>query len=284
MKNMMMMAAAALALSGCTAGESKQQDHGELPASPAAPNEITIRTRDYAFYEMFDTITAGATTIHLANDGPDFHHVWLVRLEEGKTIPDLMEALKTSHGALPAWAVDVGGPNTPVPGEVASATLDLEVGNYAVICVIPARDGVPHIMKGMLRALTVVPSPQPAQLPKADVVLTLEDYTFDFDRPIKAGRQTIRVENAAPQSHEAVLVQLAPGKSVHDFLAWIAKPNGVPPGKPIGGVTGFAQGEVNLITYDFTPGKYGLICFVPDAKDGKAHLEHGMIKEFTVTE
>jgi hypothetical protein len=279
-----MIGAAALALCGCTTGESKQQEHGELRASNVMPNEITIRTRDYAFYEMFDTITAGATTIHLANDGPDFHHVWLVRLEEGKTIADLMEALKTSHGALPAWAVDVGGPNTPVPGEVASATLDLEVGNYAVICVIPARDGVPHIMKGMVRPLTVVPSPQPAQLPKADVVLTLEDYRFDFDKPIKAGRQTIRVENAAPQSHEAVLVQLAPGKSVHDFLAWIAKPEGAPPGKPIGGVTGFAQGEVNLITYDFTAGKYGLICFVPDAKDGKPHLEHGMIKEFTVTD
>jgi uncharacterized cupredoxin-like copper-binding protein len=281
---MMMIGVAALALCGCTAGESKQQGHGELPASTVAPNEITIRTRDYAFYEMFDTIVAGGTTIHLANDGPDFHHVWLVRLEEGKSIADLMEALKTSHGALPAWAVDVGGPNTPVPGEVASATLDLEAGNYAVICVIPAKDGVPHIMKGMVRPLTVVSNEQPASLPKADVVMTLEDYTFEFDTPIRAGRQTIRVENAAPQSHEAVLVQLAPGKTVHDFLAWIGKPNGPPPGKPIGGVTGFAQGEVNLITYDFTPGKYGLICFVPDAKDGRAHVEHGMIKEFTVTE
>jgi hypothetical protein len=281
---MMMIGAAALALAACTAGETKPQEHGEMEASTIAPSEITIRARDYAFYEMYDTIMAGATTIHLANDGPDFHHVWLVRLEEGKTISDLMEALETSHGALPAWAVDVGGPNTPVPGEVASATMDLEAGSYAVICVIPAKDGVPHIMKGMVRPLTVVPNPQPAQLPRADVVMTLNDYTFEFDKPVKAGRQTIRIENAAPQSHEAVLVQLAPGKSVHDVLAWIHRPVGTPPGKPIGGVTGVAQGEVNLITYDFTPGNYGLICFVPDAKDGKAHVAHGMIREFTVTQ
>jgi hypothetical protein len=283
-KNILMIVAATVALCGCTAGESKQQEHSEPGASTAAPTEITIRTRDYVFYEMFDTIMAGATTIHLANDGPDFHHVWLVRLEEGKTIADLMEALKTSHGALPAWAVDVGGPNTPVPGEVASATLDLEAGNYAVICVIPAKDGVPHIMKGMVRPLTVLPNPHPAQLPKADVVMTLNDYTFEFDKPVKAGRRTIRIENAAPQSHEALLVQLVPGKRVHDVLAWIEKPTGAPPGKPIGGVTGFAQGEVNVITHDFTPGNYGLICFVPDAKDGKAHVAHGMIKEFTVTD
>jgi len=25
-----------------------------------------------------------------------------------------------------------------------------------------------------------------------------------------------------------------------------------------------------------------LICFVPDAKDQKPHLEHGMVREFTV--
>ena len=283
MKNILMIGAV-VALCGCTAGESKQQERREAGASTVAPTEITIRARDYAFYEMFDTIMAGATTIHLANDGPDFHHVWLIRLEEGKTIADLMEALKTSHGAFPAWAVDVGGPNTPVPGEVASATLDLEAGNYAVMCVIPAKDGVPHIMKGMIRSLTVLPNPQPAQLPKADVVMTLNDYTFEFDKPVRAGRRTIRIENAAPQSHEAVLVQLAPGKRVHDVLAWIEKPAGAPPGKPIGGVTGFVQGEVNVITYDFTPGNYGLICFVPDAKDGKAHVAHGMIKEFTVTD
>jgi hypothetical protein len=35
-------------------------------------------------------------------------------------------------------------------------------------------------------------------------------------------------------------------------------------------------------TADLTPGNYVLLCFVPDAKDGKAHMEHGMVKEFKV--
>ena len=35
-------------------------------------------------------------------------------------------------------------------------------------------------------------------------------------------------------------------------------------------------------TADFAPGKYGLICFLPDAKDGKPHLAHGMVREITV--
>jgi hypothetical protein len=33
---------------------------------------------------------------------------------------------------------------------------------------------------------------------------------------------------------------------------------------------------------NFTPGHYALICFVPDAKDGKAHFMHGMTQDFDV--
>ncbi len=34
---------------------------------------------------------------------------------------------------------------------------------------------------------------------------------------------------------------------------------------------------------DLAAGNYLLVCFLPDAKDGKPHLAHGMIKEFTIT-
>ena len=36
-------------------------------------------------------------------------------------------------------------------------------------------------------------------------------------------------------------------------------------------------------TADLTPGNYALLCFVPDAKDGKPHLEHGMVKQFKIS-
>ena len=29
-------------------------------------------------------------------------------------------------------------------------------------------------------------------------------------------------------------------------------------------------------------GDYAFICFVPDAKDGKLHVEHGMAKQFRI--
>jgi hypothetical protein len=38
----------------------------------------------------------------------------------------------------------------------------------------------------------------------------------------------------------------------------------------------------NTIEVNLEPGEYGLICFVPDAKDGKPHIAHGMVTQFTV--
>jgi uncharacterized cupredoxin-like copper-binding protein len=41
-------------------------------------------------------------------------------------------------------------------------------------------------------------------------------------------------------------------------------------------------GMSGYFTADFAPGNYALICFVPDAKDGKPHFTHGMMQQITV--
>ena len=50
----------------------------------------------------------------------------------------------------------------------------------------------------------------------------------------------------------------------------------------VGGVSGLATGMYGDFTENFTPGHYAFVCFVPDTRDGKPHIEHGMVKEFTV--
>jgi hypothetical protein len=44
------------------------------------------------------------------------------------------------------------------------------------------------------------------------------------------------------------------------------------------------KGMVKTLTVpvDLEPGQYGLICFIPDAKDGKPHSAHGMTETLTV--
>jgi uncharacterized cupredoxin-like copper-binding protein len=115
-----------------------------------------------------------------------------------------------------------------------------------------------------------------------DATMELSDYTFGFSKPLAAGRRVLRVTNVATQPHEVFIAKLAPGKSAGDLLAWVEKMQGPPPGMPMGGTVGLAKGESNDLILDLAPGKYALLCFVPDAKDGKPHIAHGMVKEFEV--
>jgi hypothetical protein len=118
--------------------------------------------------------------------------------------------------------------------------------------------------------------------PSTDVVMTLDDYDFRLSAPITAATKSIRLRNVAAQTHEAVIVKLAPGATVQQFLEAMEKPQGPPPGALVGGITGIAKGRTVDIPASFTAGDYALVCFVPDAKDGKPHIAHGMVKPLTV--
>ena len=174
--------------------------------------------------------------------------------------------------------------NPPALGETTVATQVMEPGNYAVVCFFESPDHVPHIAKGMAKTLKVTESPNANTTePTADVTMTLSDYTFTLSKPLAAGRQMIKVENAASQPHEVVLVQLAPGKTIEDVGKWAAEMKGPPPGKPIGGIPAFMKGKTAFFEVNLTAGDYGMICFVPDAKDGKPHSAHGMAQTIKVT-
>ena len=135
----------------------------------------------------------------------------------------------------------------------------------------------------MVRPLTVVPATNGvALMPKGDATITLRDYGFEFSKALTAGRHEVLVTNAAQQPHEIVVVRLAPGKTSANVAAWVEKMDGPPPGAPIGGTTAIASGGSNVATLDLTPGEYALLCFIGDAKDGKPHVAHGMMHQFTV--
>jgi uncharacterized cupredoxin-like copper-binding protein len=245
-----------------------------------ALQQLTVETTDYAF-DMPAVLRPGLTQIRLVNKGKEEHHVWIVRLEQGKTLADLFAAMQSGNMS-PEWAKSMGGPNAHVPGAQATALMKLEAGRYAALCFIPAPDGKPHIMKGMAKEFEVKGEPVRAAEPAPDIEATLSDYDFTFSKPIAAGRQAIRFRNTSGQVHEAFIAKLGPGVQAADFLKWAAKPDGPPPITPMGGITGITPGESLTLVEEFTPGTYALYCFVPDAKDGREHVAHGMMKQFTV--
>ncbi|MGE0552918.1 MAG: hypothetical protein AB7R55_05765 [Gemmatimonadales bacterium] len=256
----------------------------EKPAVPieemiSAPPVIEIVGTDYA-YTAPDTMPAGPVVIRFRAEGQELHHVTLVRLNEGKTLDDLVSAV--AGGQMPP-GIPIGGPNAPAPGGVSEATVSLAPGNYALVCFIPSPDGTLHLAKGMMKSITVAGSPAMADMPRGDVTLRLSDYAFELSSPLTAGHHVIQVEVSPGQPHEVLLVRLEPGKTGLEVAEWAEKPIGPPPGIPMGGISALGAGETNLLPVDLEPGNYAFICFLPDAGDGKPHFLHGMVKEFTVS-
>jgi uncharacterized cupredoxin-like copper-binding protein len=276
---------AAVVLAGCSKPD-KNPDTAAAPPAPAQPNVITFTAADFS-YSGPDSVPAGVTTIQLVNNGKEPHHLFLVKLNDGKTAQDFAAVMQDPNAkGLPAWAVEMGGPNAAEPGKTIASTIPVEAGNYIFFCVIPGPDGVPHMMKGMMRNLTVVPAAATAAAapePTADITMSLVDYGFTLSTPITAGRHTIKFENTAAQPHEVVLVKLNPGTTMQQWVDAANKMNGPLPGQLMDGIAGMAPGKHGFATVDFTAGEYGLVCFAPDAKDGKPHFLHGMIQQITVS-
>jgi hypothetical protein len=279
-----------LVLAGGVAGCKSDRPAGNAasaptaaPAAPSTPAPVTITATDFKL-DLPAQIPAGVVTLHLVNHGKELHQAQIIRLEDGKTLGDFSKAMK-ENGPPPSWVKFVGGPNGIAPDQEGNSTMALTPGHYAAICFIPGLDGVPHVMKGMIQPFEVTTAASGAgdQLPVADVTMKLADYSFGSSQTLTPGHHTILVENAGPQPHEIVLLKLSPGKSVGDFGKWAMEGmKGPPPGLPLGGLGSIENGGRGVFTVDLAPGDYGFICFVPDVKDGKPHLAHGMIKQFKV--
>jgi hypothetical protein len=265
----------------CAGKEQAATDTAAKAAQSGDPSPavVTVTARDFTFDAPAE-IPAGLTTFKLTNDSKGFHHMVLVRLDSGKTVADLGKAMQKP--GFPAWAPVIGGPNVPNPSQESNATFDLQPGNYAMLCLVDIPGGVPHVARGMIRPLTVTASAARAKAPTADISIGLKEYAFELSKPVTAGSHTFEVRNTGAQDHEIEVIKLEPGKTMEDFGKWMAKPEGPPPASAVGGViAGKGAGPV-YFTADFTPGNYVMICVIPDAKDGKPHIEHGMAQPFTV--
>jgi hypothetical protein len=264
-----------------TPGWASDRHHGE--EMRGGNGRVVFIAHDYGFRGP-DRIPSGLTTVRILNEGQDLHHIQFLRLLEGKTAADFRAAIAKDPNRLPGWVQYAGGPNAHLPGSLTDATVNLTEGDYVVMCWIPDKNGVPHVALGMQKALFVRGGkPTKVSTPKPSITVKQVDYQFILSQRITAGLHTIEVINHGTQAHEVVVVKLVPGATVKDVIAsFDPGAAGPPPGQLVGGITGIEKGERVHFTGEFEPGRYGLICFVPDAETGRPHFLHGMTTEFTV--
>ena len=254
---------------------------GDAPT--AKTGLVTFVAHDHGFSGP-DRIPGGMTAVQLINRGQDLHQIQFIKLPTNKTAADFIAEITADPARLPSWALRRGGPNSVIPGEQTGAIINLEPGAYVVMCGIPDRHGRPHVLLGMVNPIRVEASvSQPNPPPHSDLTLTLVDFGFELSQPIKPGKRTIHVLNQGSQAHEVVVVQLVPGASVTDFIdSFVPGVPVLPAGKPVGGITGLERGGDGFFLADFAPGRYGLICFLPDMITRAPHFARGMMMDLTV--
>jgi hypothetical protein len=285
---------AALALGAIACGD----DGGEEAPEPTATEEpaaqipdVFISAADYSF-QAPASIAGGITRLSFQNDSAaEDHQAQLIRLNDGVAFEDFQAAFETIESEADVPGVFAGGPGAG-PGLSNSNVLNMEPGQYVLLCLIPSpTDGVIHAAKGMMQALevTAAAAEQP-ELPTADLAVSAYEFTFDVPETLPAGETTFDVTNDGAQDHEMALIRLEGGFTVDQLLdLFFAEPDpeapppeGPPPFSFLGQVAVMATGRSGQTTIDLTPGSYAFLCFVTDPTSGQPHAALGMAKPVTV--
>jgi uncharacterized cupredoxin-like copper-binding protein len=240
---------------------------------------MRVVASEYAF-DAPRQVQAGVVHIQLLNHGTDVHESLIVRFSGTAGSAGAYVDSVRADVDFPAFAVDLGGPGLTAAGDSTEVWLELAPGRYALVCWKGD-----HLQRGMARDLEVIGRTEAGRSrpPAADLVLGLIEYGYVLDGPLTAGRHVIRIENRGKQPHEADIFRLAPGLAVRDYVAWLDNgEHGESPVRPVGGVGDLAPGHEMWLAVSLTPGRYFIICQVPDAHDGQPHHRHGMVREFAV--
>jgi uncharacterized cupredoxin-like copper-binding protein len=126
----------------------------DAPAAAIGDSELpTIQLKDFDFV-LPDDFTGNGPTI-VRNEGSQIHELAIVRLADGSTPDDVMAyEMQPPPRTNPPYT-SIGGTTFLDPGERVRLDLDLEPGNYALICFLPAPDKQMHAQHGMLQGFSV---------------------------------------------------------------------------------------------------------------------------------
>lgn len=249
--------------------------------------EMSVSASEYAF-EVPETVPAGATRMALENTGNEPHHAQLFQLNADATMEDLQTQLATGDPfALLQVGTFTGGTGVVDPGgqSRAEAVPVLEESTYALMCFIEDPEGVPHVVKGMLQPFEVTADDAAATSVETEGEIGLVDFGFELPEEI-SGDGSYEVVNNGEQPHEANIVQLREEATADDVAAFFeGEPQGPPPFRSIGGMQALVPSPTGsqALRLDLDPGRYVLLCLIPDAADGVPHFQKGMIEEVEIS-
>ena len=108
-----------------------------------------MHATEYAF--QIGDVAPGRTSFVLVNDGAETHVMEIVKLADGVTFDEALATEDHETTIAGLWETGLAAPG----GDEEAVTFDLEPGNYALACYIPAADGTAHLSLGMQHQFTV---------------------------------------------------------------------------------------------------------------------------------
>lgn len=111
-----------------------------------------------------------------------------------------------------------------------------------------------------------------------------DEYAFVLPDRVEGGFVMMEFSNTGNELHDYSLGRLQPGVTLAELKRELTDGgNEEPTGSvDVGGVGILSPGERISVARELEPGRYAFICGLL-APDGRSHLEHGMIREFTVS-
>jgi hypothetical protein len=123
------------------------------PRSAAAEpkSDVTVALADFSL-SVGGTVAPGERTLRFDNNGSQPHEAYLVKLNEGVTADDYLNAAP----GTPPPAAGLGGITAIAPGDHQFIMADLEPGNYAMFCFLTdPKSHAPHFALGMMTEFEV---------------------------------------------------------------------------------------------------------------------------------
>lgn len=301
---------------GEEAGGGAGQPTTTAAATPGEPKpvELAVQASEYKFTAPGE-VRAGLVTLNLNNTGRLKHEAALIKI--GDTPPD--QALTALASASPPRPIPPsvhfgGGVGRTPAGSNLSSTLQLQEGNYLIVCTLtdtdsqegapPVTDEPAHYTKGMSTPIKVTAGAgaTPPPLPEKEGAVVAKEvsarqYSFDLP-PLRPGRHEYVFRNEGPnQPHQAQFLEYPAGvdeaaaQQVFGALQQ-AIPTGNPPPPDVlpklpsvvdGTGAVFDPGLGGTFSAELQAGRvYQIQCVIQDRSGGPPHISQGMVRFVTV--
>jgi hypothetical protein len=127
----------------------------DVVATDTPEADLKVQMLDFG-YDIPTEVSAGKQTWEVVNAGAQPHELLVAKLEDGKTLTDVMNFLLGGEEGEAPYEFQ-GGAQAMATAYSNFVEFDLAPGSYVALCFVPdPATGKPHVALGMVRPFTVV--------------------------------------------------------------------------------------------------------------------------------